>query len=60
MAYSQSQSLKQLKLKIDMHTHSFDLYLHLSQLILYQRQWCAVGFVDAMLIKLGFPRTVID
>jgi hypothetical protein len=34
MTYSQSQSLKQLNVKIDMHTHSFDLYLHLSQLIL--------------------------
>jgi len=34
MAYSQSQSLNQLNLKIYMHTPLFDLYLHLSQLIL--------------------------
>ena len=34
MAYSQSQSLNQLNLKTCMHTPSFDLYLHLSQLIL--------------------------
>jgi len=34
MAYSQSQSLNQLNLKICMHTRSFDLYLHQSQLIL--------------------------
>jgi len=34
MSYYQSQSLKQLNVKICMHTYSFDLYLHLSQLIL--------------------------
>ena len=34
MAYSQSQSLNQLNLKTCMHNPSFDLYLHLSQLIL--------------------------
>ena len=34
MTYSQSQSLNQLNLKICMHTPSFDLYLHLAQLIL--------------------------
>ena len=34
MTYFQSQSLNQLNVKTCMHTHSFDLYLHLSQLIL--------------------------
>ena len=34
MTYSQSQSLNQLNIKTCMHTYSFDLYLHLSQLIL--------------------------
>ena len=34
MTYSQSQSLKQLNVEICMHTYSFDLYLHLNQLIL--------------------------
>lgn len=34
MAYFKSQSLNQLNIKICMHTHSFDLYIHLSHLIL--------------------------
>jgi hypothetical protein len=34
MVYFQSQSLNQLNVKTCMHTYSFDLYLHLSQLIL--------------------------
>jgi len=34
MACLQSQSLNQLNVKTCMHTHSFDLYLHVSQLIL--------------------------
>jgi hypothetical protein len=54
MTYFQSQSLNQLNVKTCMHTHPFDLYVHLSQLILIHNAHILINQWDFKQIKHRF------
>jgi hypothetical protein len=54
MAYSQNQSLNQLNLKTCMPTLSFDLYLHVSQLILIDNTYILINQWELKKIKRFF------
>jgi hypothetical protein len=54
MTYFQSQSLNQLNVKTCMHTYSFDLYLHLSHLILIHNTHILINQWEFKKIKHRF------
>jgi hypothetical protein len=54
MTYFQSQSLNQLNVKTCMHTYSFDLYLHLSHLILIHNTHILINQWEFKRIKHRF------